>query len=253
MEIRPIVESEAVTFLQIVCDVFDLDFARARTVFFNEPYFDLNRKWALFDEGQMASVLTNVPLLFGWGRAVGVASVATKPTLRGRGYATELLRVALDACRAHGEEAAYLFAQDPAMYVRMGFEPVDDMVRVPLPPQEKGSETPTISFEETQAIYGAWAAAHPDRLVRDETRWRAWRWGMRACLPAPGGYVCVEGSVIREAIATPDLEWPVGQMTDWVGLRSMCAPLGLKPMLSTAKLLAYGTDRRPQMFLTDQF
>jgi len=253
MEIRPIVDSEAVTFLQLVCDVFELDFARARTVFFNEPFFDLSRKWALFDEGQMAAVLTGVPLQFGWGRGVGIASVATRPSLRGRGYATELLRTALEAFRAGGEGAAYLFAQDPSMYVRMGFEPVDEMVRVPLPAQPPGSELPFLASEDIHAIYQAWSEDHPDRLRRDETRWKAWRWGMRACVPASGGYVCVEGSVVREAIVDREITWPVGNLTDWVGLRGMCSQLGLKPALTTAKLLAYGTDRRPQMFLTDQF
>jgi predicted N-acetyltransferase YhbS len=252
MEIRPIRESEAVTFLQLVCDVFDLDFARARTVFFNEPFFDLNRKWALFEDGQMASVLTSVPLHFGWGDAVGIASVATKPTMRGRGYGTELLRTAIDSFRSRGEAGAYLFAQDPSMYVRMGFEPIDEMVRVPLPAKNYDSE-PLLSYEEVTETYNAWADGHPNRLIRDDTRWKAWRWGMRACTPAPHGYVCIEGSVVREAIFEGEIEWPVGQMTDWIGLRSMCASVGLKPGERSAHLLALGTTQRPQMFLTDQF
>lgn len=252
MEIRPIQEAEAVSFLQLVCDVFELDFARARTVFFNEPLFDLTRKWALFENRQMVSVLTSVPLTFGWGKAVGIASVATRPSQRGQGYATELLRTVVETYRARGEEGAYLFAQDPSMYVRMGFEPIDDMVRVPLPPKEYDSG-PLLPYEEVVRTYDNWATKHPDRLIRDSKRWKAWRWGMRACSPAPGGYICIEGSVVREAIFEGEIEWPVGQMTEWVGLRSMCSSVGLKPGEKTAQLLALGTMRRPQMFLTDQF
>lgn len=253
MEIRPIHESEAVSFLQLVCDVFDLDFARARTVFFNEPLFDLNRKWGLFEGDKLASVLTGVPLRFGWGRAVGIASVATRPAFRGRGYATELLRTATDAFRANGEETALLFAQDPSMYVRMGFEPIDDMVRIPLPPQTAGTDDPLLPLDQVEGIYSQWANRSPDRLIRDEARWKAWRWGLHACAPVTGGYVCIEGAVVREAIFDGQITWPVGQMTDWVGLRSMCPSLGLTAGPRTAHLLQYGVPRKVQMFLTDQF
>lgn len=252
MEIRTIAENEAVTFLQIVCDAFDLDFARARTVYFNEPFFDLSRKWTLIDDGHLASVLTCVPLQFGWGEAVGIASVATRPNFRSRGYATELLRSVIGQYEDRGVRAVYLFAQNPAMYYRMGFEPIDDMIRVPLPPQEAdGSDM--MPFEEVRRIYDAWAGGHPDRLRRDDTRWKAWRWGMRGCAPVSGGYVCIEGSQVREAIMDGDVTWPVGQMTDWTGLGSVSRALGLSQGEKTAELLAFGDAPRPQLFLTDQF
>lgn len=249
IEIRTINESEAVTFLQMICDVFDLDFARARTVFFNEPYFSLDRKWALLEDGQLASVLTVVPLQFGWGEAIGVASVATKPAFRGRGYATELLRTVLDKLAM----PAYLFARDPSMYVRMGFEPVDTMVRAPLPPRSERGNEKMMPTEDIHSHYARWSDESPDRLRRDETRWKAWKWGMRACVPVDGGYVCVEGSLVREAICDKGIVWPVGQMTDWVGLGSMTRQMEIPFAEKEADLLAYGTVRRPQMFLTDQF
>jgi GNAT superfamily N-acetyltransferase len=253
IEVRSINESEAVSFLQIVCEVFDLDFARARTVFYNEPMFDLDRKWALFEDGQMLSVLTSVPLIFGWGRAVGIASVATRPAARNRGLATELLHTVLDRSRERGEDAAYLFARDPSMYVRMGFEPLDEMVRVPLPSQAEPTLAEPLPQAEIQRLYAAWEAQDDNRLRRDDLRWRAWRWGMRAALPSPSGYVCVEGSVVREVVGDPPPEWPVGQLTDWIGLRSMTRLMGLETGPRQAYLLAKGTDRKPQMFLTDQF
>lgn len=249
IEIRPICETEAVSFLQLICDVFELDFARARTVFFNEPMFSLDRKWALFEDGHLTSVVTVVPLQFGWGDAIGVASVATREQARGRGYATELLHTVLDRFA----KPAYLFARDPSMYVRMGFEPIDTMVRAPLPPRNETGRERLMTGSQIEATYQDWASADPNRLLRDELRWKTWRWGMRACVPVIGGYVCVEGNIVREAIFDGEVEWPVGQMTDWVGLGSMTKQMGIPFAEKEADLLAWRTDRRPQMFLTDQF
>jgi hypothetical protein len=57
-EIRTIHESEGETFLRLMCGVFGLDFNRAYDVFFTEPLFDLDRKWALFEGNEMVSILT---------------------------------------------------------------------------------------------------------------------------------------------------------------------------------------------------
>ena len=74
-EIRPIRLDETDTFLQILCDVFGLDFFRAQGLFKEEPLFDLSRKWALFEGDEMVSILTTTPLIFGWGREIGRAHV----------------------------------------------------------------------------------------------------------------------------------------------------------------------------------
>ena len=76
-EIRPVRPDEAEAFLELLCDVFSLDLNRAYDVFFSEPLFDLDRKWALFEGREMVSILTTTPLIFGWGRAaMAVASAA---------------------------------------------------------------------------------------------------------------------------------------------------------------------------------
>ena len=75
-EIRPIRLDETDAFLRILCTVFELDFFRAQGLFREEPLFDIDRKWALFERGEMVSILTTTPLIFGWGKANGIAGVA---------------------------------------------------------------------------------------------------------------------------------------------------------------------------------
>ena len=60
-EIRTIKESEGEAFLQLLCNVFKLDFDRAFSIFFSEPLFDLDRKWAMFDGPDMISISTTSP------------------------------------------------------------------------------------------------------------------------------------------------------------------------------------------------
>ncbi|MFQ3677072.1 MAG: GNAT family N-acetyltransferase, partial [Fimbriimonadaceae bacterium] len=131
-EIRPIRGDEAETFLRLLCDVFELDFNRAHGVFFNEPMFDLQSKWALFDRGRMVSILTTVPLSFGWGDAIGIAGVATAPPERGKGRAGALVRFVVQNAFDLGCRSAYLFARQTAVYERVGFEVIDRVVRAPL-------------------------------------------------------------------------------------------------------------------------
>ena len=63
-EVRPIRTEEAECFLELLCSVFELDVARARSVFYSEPYVDLGRKWALFVDDAMVLRLGNPALFF---------------------------------------------------------------------------------------------------------------------------------------------------------------------------------------------
>ncbi|PNA17660.1 hypothetical protein C1X78_26005, partial [Pseudomonas sp. MPR-R1B] len=87
--------------------------------------FDLDRKWALFEGGEMVSVLTTTPLLFGWGPAIGIAGVATAVNRRREGHAGRLIEQVLRAAARDGEGPALLLAKDVALYERLGFEPID--------------------------------------------------------------------------------------------------------------------------------
>lgn len=254
-EIRAIRPDETETFLKLLCDVFALDFGRAYDVFHTEPFFDLERKWALFEGREMVSILTTTPLIFGWGRAVGIAGVATLPERQREGYATMLLQRVLKESERRGEGPALLFARETKLYEKNGFEPIDRVVRarVQLCPDTEEEILPTESVVE---MYDRWAEQHPDRLRRDEQRWRYWRWHYRVATPFADGYICHEPGALRECLFTPKLaELPLPPETEYLGTTFMADQLELPlgPPTVDLYLMGHNIPGIPQMFMTDQF
>jgi GNAT superfamily N-acetyltransferase len=256
-EIRPIRPHEAEEFLELLCNVFGLEIDRARSLFFTEPMFDLRRKWGLFEGPEMLSILTTVPLTFGWGQGIGIAGVATREDRRREGLASRLLdRVTQESCRG-GEIAAYLFAKQPGVYAANGFEVVDRVIRGEIVRSAELTVPEPWDFEDVHRRYSEWAAADPARLQRDERRWRYWQWNLRVCTNIGDGYVCTEGGVIREAVSSIPLPepWMLPPVTEWVGLESMTEALQV-PLVSRSSdllLMAKSAPSAPQMFMTDQF
>jgi N-acetylglutamate synthase-like GNAT family acetyltransferase len=256
IQVRPIHEAEAPQFLQLLCDVFELDYSRASGIFFQEPMFDLRRKWALFDDREMLSILTTVPLDFGWGPAIGIAGVATKVSRQREGLAGRLLDVVLEISAEQGEEAAWLFARETGLYAKHGFQVVDEVVRSPVTCEVDDRLTDMLTFEEIQETYNSWANQDPSRLKRDERRWRFWKWNLRVCTAFQGGYVCHEGKLIRELVApSRRMPWRLPSDAEWVGLRSMAQGLDLNLRSPEPELHLMGRNApgTPQMFMTDQF
>lgn len=255
-EIRPIRAHEAESFLRLLCDVFGLDFGRAHRIFFTEPMFDLNRKWALFESGQIVSILTTVGLEFGWGRAIGIAGVATRHDMRGKGLATHLLEAVLGRAQGDGEGPALLFAKEPKIYERLGFAVCDEVVRAPIVCVPEREPFDLVEFAQVQEIYNRWALQDPNRLRRDDRRWGFWRWNLRICSGLGGGYICTEAGIVREAIlGEPVRDWPLAAGTEWLGLSSMAQRLEipLRNPVHELHLMTRQTPANPQLFMTDQF
>lgn len=256
-EIRPIRENEAEAFLQLLCDVFGLDFDRAQGLFYDEPMFDLRRKWALFEGTEMISVLTTTPLEFGWGRAYGIAGVATRTERRGEGHASKLLERVHSEAKRNGEGAGLLFAKELGVYERTGFEPLDRVIRAPIATVPNTDISPPMHIEEVRAMYAAWAEGHPDRLRRDRKRWTYWKWHFRECYSFVDGYLCYENDTLREGIwSQSQSALPLGKNAEWFGTTYMTdlleVPLASPP---TIELYLMGRDVPgvPQLFMTDQF
>ncbi|MHB8637452.1 MAG: GNAT family N-acetyltransferase [Fimbriimonadaceae bacterium] len=256
MTIRPVTPAEAPEFLDLMCRVFDLEVERAKSVFYKEPLFDLSRKWALFTEGEMISILTTVPLRFGWGRGFGIAGVATREDRRGKGFARVLLRHVCAVGEATGEGAAYLFAREPEVYKSSNFEVVDTVIRGPLDRIEEESIPPMQDGSTVERRYDEWCAKDPNRLRRDDQRWRYWRWSMRVCTAFGDGYLCSEGSVIREVVidAPVAAPWPTPEV-EWFGLESMTDQLQVpvKERHFELYLMARNAPAGMAMYMTDQF
>jgi GNAT superfamily N-acetyltransferase len=256
MEIRRIRTEESEAFLQLLCDVFGLDYTRAYGIFYNEPLFDLQRKWGLFLDDEPISILTTVPLRFGWGQAIGIAGVATNPRFQGQGYGQRLLEKVLEDATQNGEGTALLFAREQGLYARAGFVLLDEIVRGEIKDSVDDVTGPILEFDDVRGMYNRWSEADPNRLRRDDQRWRYWRWTLRMCAPIGDGYACLEGNIVRECVTNerPD-KWEVGKGAEWFGTTTMARQLGLnlkKPEFDLY-FMGYNTPAMPQMFMTDQF
>lgn len=251
-EIRTIRADEADEFLTVLCQVFELDKDRASAVFYSEPGFDLDMKWALFDDGVMKSILTVSPLQFAEGQAMGIAGVATLPEFRSQGHAVSLL----EACLSRYPRTL-LFAQNETVYRRVGFETVDEVFRGPIAGQLEIGPEAVISLEENERRYANWAMQDPRRLQRDELRWSIWKWSLRSSEEyGPDGYVTFEAGIVREAVLPKGLDrWPVPEGAEWTGLgevtRLLTVPAPIHP--TGLKLMARGFTQSPHFFMTDQF
>lgn len=254
--IRPIRSSEADRFLEVLCDVFELDFLRARGVFFQEPSFDLSRKWALFVDGEMVSILTTASLLLGDFRAFGIAGVATLRAHRGKGYGERLIQEVCATAAAQGETRSLLFAKQTGLYERCGFTVIDEVIQGKITALATDEEPDQLEFREVVNRYEAWSSAHPMRLRRDSLRWDLWKYNLRVCEAVGAGYVCYEGSIVREAVLAGFLDaWPTPPGAEWFGLRSLTESLQVPGDFRSADLLLMGRgwSAPPQMFMTDQF
>lgn len=253
---RPIDDSETEEFLSLLCTAFGLEISHARSVFYTDPSYDLARKWALFDGGRIMSILTTSPLEFGWGKAMGIAGVATSPEATRRGLATRLLEAVLEAGEMQGESAAMLFAHREAVYHRTGFRRVEDVLRGEIKVCDFELADAPLSREEVAAHYAAWSQGSPARLRRTENRWNAWNWSFKACEPMGDGYVCIEPLLCREAVVPQALpEWPLAPGTEWVGLTAMTRSLDvpLKNARRDLMVMTRNFPAAPEMFMTDQF
>jgi len=220
------------------------------------PLFDLKRKWAVMEDGEPVSILTTVELEFGWGKAIGIAGVATRHDRRGQGLATVLLEKVLCQASEEGVRSAYLFARDKRVYQKLGFEVLDEAIYAPIHGRPEFVLPRTLSFEETKAAYEEWSQGHPDRLRRNERRWNYWKWNLRVCTVHAGGYLCLEGSLIREVVpGGGEAPWPLPASTEWFGLRSMARVIGapIRDPRPELMLMGWRSPTVPQFFMTDQF
>lgn len=253
-EIRPIRGEESDAFLELLCEAFGLDYDRARTVFFADPLYDPRRKWALIEGQELISILTTVPLQFGWGKGIGIAGVATRERCQREGYAGRLLDRVVREHERSGEGIALLFAREPGLYAGHGFELLDHVVRGPFVSSFESAGDP-LPDEEVRRRYDAWACDDPSRLRRDDRRWDYWRWSLRSGIPLGEGYFCQEGSIVREVVGARMAAFPVSPAVEWFGLRTLAEELEL-PLVSTVDELLFmgrGVPSVPRMFMTDQF
>lgn len=252
-DIRNIGEHECEEYLSVLCESFGLDLARARTAFFGEPYFSLDRKWALFNKRRIVSILTVVPIEFGDGHGIGIAGVATLEDERGEGLATALLNHVVGHYETAGAKKALLFARADSLYRRSGFDVLDRVYSQPLPPGRVARPNQLL-YDDVRAAYDRWAAEDHRRLRRDDERWKYWAWTFKTALAIDGGYFCYESNRVRE-ILPRFTRLPIAEHVDFYGTGELAQDLGIEITDTGSDLLLMGRgfDYVPRMFMTDQF
>ncbi len=216
MKVRAATPPDAEPLLRVLCAAFGLDREAARPLFYQDPYYDLARKWALEtpQDGIVACltiipatlVVRGVPLQTG-----GIAGVATLPAYQGRGYASHLLA---QTVRALADERVFpisaLFPYSEAFYRRLGWETAARARRwagtlLPSSQDALGGPVRAASLQDPhdrELLRGLRAALPTEQTGlcrRDAKRWRvlemtthAWEWRLAETHGLCEGYVALE-------------------------------------------------------------
>jgi predicted acetyltransferase len=107
-----------------------------------------------------------------------IASVAIAPEHRGRGVASALMRQVLEHGRTQGDRVAALFATDPGIYRRLGFEVVGRRRVIDIDASELAGFTRSHTLRRADeddldaiaAIYTAWARTRNGPFTREHLR-----------------------------------------------------------------------------------
>lgn len=248
--IRTLHGSESRAFLDLMCEAFRLERVADLTTHVADPHWVRSTRWGLFEGDDLVSIMSAAPLQFGWGRAIGIASVATRVDCRSRGLAQQLLEEVLFQAARSGIQGALLFAHQEELYRRSGFELLDTVVSGVL--ASTSGEGTAIARGDVRTIYDRWSFAHPARLRRTANDWVRWRSRWRDCVQSERGYIAIDNGQVREAVDAVE-PLPVSKGVKWYGLDSMSKLFNIVDKSDELLLMGRSFPHTPQMFMTDQF
>lgn len=139
---------------------------------------DHPERWGAFVDGDLAASVTRLAVDSWFGGepvpTTAIASVAIAPEHRGQGLASRLMRHVLDHGRAEGDRVASLFATDPGIYARHGFEAAGrrraiDVTAADLSAFVRGHRLRRATAEDLPLVrdaYSRWARTRNGPLVR---------------------------------------------------------------------------------------
>ncbi len=187
VEVRAARADEADEALRVLCASFALNFDAARPIYYRDPFFDLSHKRLLLTpEDGLVSCLTLVPAQLrvgaAWVPLGGIAGMATRPDLQGRGWGGRLLAATLPAL---AEELHYpisgLFPAFDAFYRRFGWETASGVSHWQGSPGDLPAHAeaqfvrplPPDAAPERASVRQLWAAVgETGACQRDERRWQ---------------------------------------------------------------------------------
>ncbi len=184
IEIGTPLEEELDSMLRVMCAGFELPYEAARTVFHDDPYFDIKNKRVLRLNGQIVSCLSIVEAACWIGSTIipiaGIAGVSTLSEYRRRGLAELLLKDTLETLKHRNYSLAGLFAINRDYYQRMGWESVGSIYQAVVPrtvlnSAQSSSQIKIASAEDIPALIRLYDSSSQGRtlhLLRDKKRWK---------------------------------------------------------------------------------
>jgi predicted acetyltransferase len=114
------------------------------------------RVHAVWDDGHAVGGAGAFPFTLtvpgGHVRAAGVTVVGVLPTHRRRGVLRSMMRAQLDACRAHGDTVAYLWATEDPIYGRFGYGLASYSLEIDLARERSAFYAPAERFGQMRLV-----------------------------------------------------------------------------------------------------
>ncbi len=198
MEIREVRESELQEMIDLLCLVFrPAGQERYRQYIRGDSSYRLDQTRVVAAEGRIVSTLRVWDRRMRVGACVvrmgGIGGVGTHPDYRGRGYATALMRDAVDYMEAAGYDVGLLFSEIPcAFYRRLGWAslPLAGFRVKRRGSIELGDTDWEIEafdegrdLEQVAALYDAYNAGQSGSIVRPRAHWDTAPARIRGILP----------------------------------------------------------------------
>jgi predicted N-acetyltransferase YhbS len=169
--------------LQLQGRVFGLSADYFRTLAAKDPLFDRENVFVAKVDGKVVSHVQVFPKLVRLAGAQvwmgGIGGVATDPDYRGKGLASELLKMAIGSMKRRGMETSVLFTGIQDFYRRLGWEVASGINRYTLsvdkaPSEVPGYSTRPFSREDLGAVASIYEEQNANRslsVIRSEEIW----------------------------------------------------------------------------------
>jgi predicted acetyltransferase len=206
IEIGTVRKDEFNEALKLQGKVFSLPADYFRTLADKDPLFDYENVFVARSDGRIVSHVQVFPKVMRIAGAkvwmAGIGGVATDPAYRGRGLASDLLKMAVGSMARRGMETSILFTGIHDFYRRLGWETVSGINSYKISTEKDLGEVPGYDgrgftrddLGPVSAIYETQNSTRDFSVVRSEEVWKLQLKFPQAPSPIedPGGFMVAE-------------------------------------------------------------
>jgi predicted acetyltransferase len=184
IEIGTVRKDEFNEALELQGKVFGLPADYFRTLANKDPLFDYENVFVARSDGRIVSHVQVFPKVMRTAGVrvwmAGIGGVATDPAHRGRGLASDLLKMSIGSMMRRGMETSILFTGIHDFYRKLGWETVSGMNSYRIPTEKDLEEVPGYDGREfthddlgpVSAIYETQNSTRDCSVVRSEEVWK---------------------------------------------------------------------------------